>query len=924
MDSKCNTRLPLRTSRIPSPRSSQDHSYPPQDRKRRFITRGNLKPTGKRGSDTRSPKSTSFCLHPLSSREKIRGSTSRNKPQFPERLHGKNIVQNGGDSNGRHYNPTRGLSRFRGSEGRLLPHPNSPGAPTLPHIHIPGPSVSIHLPPIRPNLRSQGIYQDHKTSPSPPQTAGPTLHNIHRRHPPMCEFKTASNRTQRHNDPYIYTSGFHHQQGKICTRTGQDHHLSRSCTRLNRHDYVSTSGENRKDPSSDNFSSLGPTTISPPDSQCDRLSGLYLPSHCPGPYALQGPGSTQELDPRSGQGFLQQNPTVATGQSRPTVVDTQYGNKQWETNKPPANRLHHNIRCIEGGVGGGESGQTGFGALDPTGGHISHQRSGAVSGLPWPESFHQTLQTLPHSPPNGQQLCGQLYQPHGGLPLPISQQTSHRHLDMGPTKEHLALGISHCRNIQHQRRPIEQTILGQDRMATLTKSVHGNNTNIPEPPNRPIRIQNKPPNTKICVVETRPPSMEDRCLLPILEAHSSLRFSPILPPEQNATENRARPSSGHTDIPTVANTSLVPTRPPTVHRLSNHPPQGNKETPTPSSSAGNTPSITSNGPNSMATFRNTLTRKGFSEKATNILFASWRKGTAKQYQAAWSAWLGWCRRRHSDPLSGTIKDIIHFLTDQYHQGKGYSTLNSYMSALSSILDPISGCPVGQHPTIIRFLRGVFNLRPPQPKYATTWDVDKVLNLLSSWVPVRELSLKELTLKLVMLVALVSADRGQSMALMKVSTCSFTHSQVTFVITDPTKTSRPGRNIKKITLPAFPQNKALCTKLVLRQYLKRTKPLRSLGNRDRLFLSYRRPYKPILSCTIARWIRTVLARAGILGYGAHSTRSASTSAAAAAGLSTQAIMRTADWSKESTFTKFYKRHSDTSSLGKTILTLAQRQ
>uniref|UniRef100_A0A8W8P3X8 Reverse transcriptase domain-containing protein n=1 Tax=Magallana gigas TaxID=29159 RepID=A0A8W8P3X8_MAGGI len=62
------------------------------------------------------------------------------------------------------------------------------------------------------------------------------------------------------------------------------------------------------------------------------------------------------------------------------------------------------------------------------------------------------------------------------------------------------------------------------------------------------------------------------------------------------------------------------------------------------------------------------------------------------------------------------------------------------------------------------------------------------------------------------------------------------------------------------------------------------------------------------------------RSGISGYGAHSTRSASTSAALEVGLSVKDIMNVADWSNASTFNKFYKKITVSSdvSFGKAIL------
>ena len=42
--------------------------------------------------------------------------------------------------------------------------------------------------------------------------------------------------------------------------------------------------------------------------------------------------------------------------------------------------------------------------------------------------------------------------------------------------------------------------------------------------------------------------------------------------------------------------------------------------------------------------------------------------------------------------------------------------------LSSVLPPIDKVPIGQHPYIIRLLKGVFNSRPPKVKLLPDWDL----------------------------------------------------------------------------------------------------------------------------------------------------------------------------------------------------------
>ena len=67
----------------------------------------------------------------------------------------------------------------------------------------------------------------------------------------------------------------------------------------------------------------------------------------------------------------------------------------------------------------------------------------------------------------------------------------------------------------------------------------------------------------------------------------------------------------------------------------------------------------------------------------------------------------------------------------------------------------------------------------------------MLNFLADPHPPSTLSLRELTLKLVMLVSLVSGQRGQSIHLRDINCMSQSETTFTFVITQNVKQSRPG-------------------------------------------------------------------------------------------------------------------------------------
>ena len=91
-----------------------------------------------------------------------------------------------------------------------------------------------------------------------------------------------------------------------------------------------------------------------------------------------------------------------------------------------------------------------------------------------------------------------------------------------------------------------------------------------------------------------------------------------------------------------------------------------------------------------------------------------------------------------------LNRFLEFLAELFDAGLQYRTINVYRSAI---------------PLVTRFTKGVHELRPPQPRVFNTWSVNTILLFLRSLHPAEDLPLKTLTLKFVMLSALVSAARS---------------------------------------------------------------------------------------------------------------------------------------------------------------------
>ena len=246
------------------------------------------------------------------------------------------------------------------------------------------------------------------------------------------------------------------------------------------------------------------------------------------------------------------------------------------------------------------------------------------------------------------------------------------------------------------------------------------------------------------------------------------------------------------------------------------------------------------------------------------------------------------------------------MTMNFHREIGYSTMNTIRSALSTFIT-IDGFTAGQHPLIKRFMRGVFNLKPSLPRYNITWDTNIVLDYIKTLSPVKDLNLKLLTMKLVMLLSLLTGQRCQTLHFIRISDMSISNNSVKIRISDLLKHSRPGVHLKEINIKAYAPNRRLCIVKTMQEYLTRTKDIRPTEV-DRLLISFTKPHKAVTTSTVSRWIKCVLKWSGIdtSVFGAHSTRSAATTKANLSNVPLATVMRTAGWSRETTFRKYYEK------------------
>ena len=132
--------------------------------------------------------------------------------------------------------------------------------------------------------------------------------------------------------------------------------------------------------------------------------------------------------------------------------------------------------------------------------------------------------------------------------------------------------------------------------------------------------------------------------------------------------------------------------------------------------------------------------------------------------------------------------------------------------------------------------------------------------------------------------------------------TLTANKCVFTINTPLKTTQPGKHLGRIEFLAYEPDRNLCVVQHLQAYIDTTSHLR--GETDQLLIGYQQPHKPVSTNAIARWLKNVMAKAGIdtSVYKAHSTRAT----VKGKQVPIDTILSTAGWSSESTFARFYDK------------------
>ena len=143
----------------------------------------------------------------------------------------------------------------------------------------------------------------------------------------------------------------------------------------------------------------------------------------------------------------------------------------------------------------------------------------------------------------------------------------------------------------------------------------------------------------------------------------------------------------------------------------------------------------------------------------------------------------------------------------FDQDASYSSVNAARSALSTFIPSTNKATIGSSREVCRLvkLKGVFEAKPALPKHTNTWSVDSVLDYMCSLPKIADLTLKQLTLRTVMLLALLTGQRGHALHLLKIGDIRMHHNKCAIVFSSKHKQTKPGAHTEPAEISAFTQN-----------------------------------------------------------------------------------------------------------------------
>ena len=362
---------------------------------------------------------------------------------------------------------------------------------------------------------------------------------------------------------------------------------------------------------------------------------------------------------------------------------------------------------------------------------------------------------------------------------------------------------------------------------------------------RPVCDTAQHPTANIHELETRPRGNRDKCLC-------SQLGTPTLPVHVSSDDsNRTSTSKAHKrkgtasylNCSSLAIQTMV-ARPPisngsTTHKTTSGHRPANRRNGEPSSSNSQQQDDT----HGMRRIRDLLTARGIPEHASTIICRSWSLATLKSYDCAWRKLEHWCSQNDTNYLQPSLNDLLSFLVESFESKNSTSWTATFRSAISTILEVTQGSLIGKNALVSRLLKGMTNIEPKKPRYTNTLDVNALLTHLGL---MQDTSLKDISHKTAMLLALTTASRCSELVLLNKSQMEIFPNKVTCHISGSKTWNK--KIVKPLHIHRFPNNSSIFPLTSLERYISATETLR---NNTTLFITLVKPHNSVSVSTVGR-------------------------------------------------------------------------
>ena len=167
-------------------------------------------------------------------------------------------------------------------------------------------------------------------------------------------------------------------------------------------------------------------------------------------------------------------------------------------------------------------------------------------------------------------------------------------------------------------------------------------------------------------------------------------------------------------------------------------------------------------PKGFALLKEDLIRnQGCDRETAEFLLESWSTGTKKVYETYMSQWATFCIIHRVSLRSPSPFEVCRFLRILSDRGRAFGTVNAARCALSVLVKNLdNGKTMGTHYWVCRAVRTAYRRNPPSPRYNKFWDIRLVFSMFQRWGANEDLSLQFLGFKLLVLILLLTGQRGQ--------------------------------------------------------------------------------------------------------------------------------------------------------------------